>query len=87
MQGSNQTNIDSTPSIDYWQILKNRYGVILLTFLLVFMTAAVITSVIPERYESTSVVQVHPSTIAITPLPRAKRSQSGVANDGAVFTK
>jgi uncharacterized protein involved in exopolysaccharide biosynthesis len=81
MQGSNQTNIDSTPSIDYWQILKNRYGVILLTFLLVFMTAAVITSVIPEKYESTSVVQVHPSTIAITPF----RGQSAV-NPGSQMT-
>ena len=81
MQGSNQTNIDSTSSIDYWQILKNRYGVILLTFLLVFMTAAVITSVIPEKYESTSVVQVHPSTIAITPF----RGQSQ-ANVGSQMT-
>lgn len=81
MQGSNQTNFDSTPSIDYWQILKNRYGVILLTFLLVFITAAVITSVIPEKYESTSVVQVHPSTIAITPF----RGQSAV-NPGSQMT-
>ena len=81
MQGSNQTNIESTPSIDYWQILKNRYGVILLTFLLVFMTAAVITSVIPEKYESTSVVHVHPSTIAITPF----RGQSSV-NPGSQMT-
>jgi capsular exopolysaccharide synthesis family protein len=81
MQGSNQTNIESTPSLDYWQILKNRYGVILLTFLLVFMTAAVITSVIPEKYESTSVVQVHPSTIAITPF----RGQSSV-NPGSNMT-
>jgi len=53
----------------------------LLTFLLVFMTAAVITSVIPEKYESTSVVQVHPSTIAITPF----RGQSSV-NPGSQMT-
>ena len=53
----------------------------MLTFLLVFMTAAVITSVIPEKYESTSVVQVHPSTIAITPF----RGQSAV-NPGSQMT-
>lgn len=81
MQGSNQTTIDSTPSIDYWQVLKNRYGVILLTFLLVFMTAAVITSVMPEKYESTSVVQVHPSTIAIAPF-----GNNGGVNPGAQMT-
>ncbi|MDB4653013.1 polysaccharide biosynthesis tyrosine autokinase [Akkermansiaceae bacterium] len=61
--------------------MKNRYGVILLTFLLVFMTAAVITSVMPEKYESTSVVQVHPSTITIAPF----RGGGGV-NPGAQMT-
>ncbi|MDB4809394.1 polysaccharide biosynthesis tyrosine autokinase [bacterium] len=81
MQGSNQTTIDSTPSMDYWQVLKNRYGVILLTFLLVFMTAAVITSIMPEKYESTSVVQVHPSTIAIAPF-----GPDGGVNLGAQMT-
>ena len=28
----------SLHAFDYWQVLKNRYGVILLTFLLIFMT-------------------------------------------------
>ena len=82
MQGNNQQAPESGPSIDYWQVLKNRYGVILLTFLLVFMTAAVITIVMPEKYESTSVVQVHPSTIAVTPF----RTSSGV-NPGAQPTR
>jgi succinoglycan biosynthesis transport protein ExoP len=49
-------------AVDYWQVLKNRYGVILLTFLLVFMTAAVITYVMPKKYESVAVVQVNPRT-------------------------
>jgi len=73
---------ESGPSIDYWQIVKNRYGVILLTFLLVFMTAAVITSVMPRKFESTSVVQVHPSMIAINPIGNG----SGV-NPGAQMTR
>ena len=40
MQGTNFRNADDAPSVDYWQVVKNRYGVITLTFLLVFMTAA-----------------------------------------------
>jgi uncharacterized protein involved in exopolysaccharide biosynthesis len=68
MQGKSQPITESTGSIDYWQVIKNRYGVILLTFLLVFMTAAVITSVMPEKYESSSVVQVHPSMLSINPI-------------------
>ena len=67
MQSKAQQSTESVASIDYWQVIKNRYGVILLTFLLVFMTAAVITSVMPRKYESSSVVQVHPSMLAIAP--------------------
>ncbi|MFK7910320.1 MAG: GumC family protein [Akkermansiaceae bacterium] len=47
-------------AIDYWQVLKNRYGVILLTFLLVFLTAAVITYVMPKKYQSAALVEVKP---------------------------
>lgn len=82
MQDSSNFGNETTNSIDYWQVIKNRYGVILLTFLLVFMTAAVITSVMPRKFESTSVVQVHPSMIAINPI-----GNSGGVNPGAQMTR
>jgi len=47
-------------AIDYLQVLKNRYGVILLTFLVVFLTAAVITYVMPKQYESMALIEVKP---------------------------
>ena len=47
-QPSNQSEAH-LHAIDYWQVIKNRYGVILLTFLLVFMTALVITYVMPKK--------------------------------------
>ncbi|MCP5534649.1 MAG: polysaccharide biosynthesis tyrosine autokinase [Akkermansiaceae bacterium] len=58
-QNTNQ-NEAALHAIDYWQVLKNRYGVILLTFLLVFLTAAVITYVMPKKYESIALVEVKP---------------------------
>jgi polysaccharide biosynthesis transport protein len=82
MQANSNLGNDTGSSIDYWQVIKNRYGVILLTFLLVFMTAAVITSVMPRKFESTSVVQVNPSMIAINPI-----GNSGAANPGAQMTR
>jgi len=82
MQGTHIPGSESAPSIDYWQVVKNRYGVILLTFLLVFMTAAVITSVMPPKYESTSVLQVHPSMITISPT-----GHSGQAGLGTLMTR
>ena len=53
----NEANLHA---IDYWQVLKNRWGVILLTFLLVFSTAAVTTYVWPKKYESMALVEVKP---------------------------
>lgn len=58
-QNTNQSET-ALHAIDYWQVLKNRYGVILLTFLLVFLTAAVITYVMPKKYESAALVEVKP---------------------------
>lgn len=57
-------------AVDYWQVIKNRYGVILLTLLLVFMTAAVITYVMPKKYESTAVVEVKAPSPGLTVLGR-----------------
>ena len=37
-------------ALDYWQVIRNRYGIILLAFLLIFSTAVVITYIIPKEY-------------------------------------
>ena len=37
-------------ALDYWQVVRNRYGVILLAFFLVFMTALVIAYLRPSEY-------------------------------------
>jgi polysaccharide biosynthesis transport protein len=58
----------SLHAVDYWQVIKNRYGVILLTLLLVFMTAAVITYVMPKKFESFATIEVKPRERTIDPL-------------------
>ncbi len=55
---SPQQNEAALHAVDYWQVIKNRYGIILLTLLLVFMTAAVITYVMPKKYESEATIEV-----------------------------
>ncbi len=37
-------------ALDYWQVIRNRYGIILLAFFLVFMTATVITYLLPSQF-------------------------------------
>jgi succinoglycan biosynthesis transport protein ExoP len=55
---SPQQNEAALHAVDYWQVIKNRYGIILLTLLLVFMTAAVITYVMPKKFESEATIEV-----------------------------
>lgn len=65
---SQQSNEAALHAVDYWQVIKNRYGIILLTLLLVFMTAAVITYVMPKKYESEATIEVKPKTSGLSPL-------------------
>ena len=63
-----QQNETALHAVDYWQVIRNRYGIILLTLLLVFMTAAVITYVMPKKYESEATIEVKPRMSGMSPL-------------------
>ncbi len=62
MQNNNNINASEANlhAVDYWQVVKNRYGLIILTFLLVLLTAAVITYVMPKMYQSEVIVEIKP---------------------------
>jgi polysaccharide biosynthesis transport protein len=72
-----QQNETALHAVDYWQVIKNRYGIILLTLLLVFMTAAVITYVMPKKYESEARIEVKPRTGGMSPLGTMMTEASG----------
>ena len=74
MNPSQQQHETSLHAVDYWQVIKNRYGVILLTLLLVFMTASVITYVMPKQYESYATIELKPRVKTVDPLGGAIRS-------------
>lgn len=85
MNQSSHSSEANLHAIDYWQVIKNRYGVILLTFLLVFMTALVITYVMPKKYESKAVVQVRPKTGGSLVLPGQADSGRLSLDNGQTF--
>jgi len=66
-------------AVDYWQVVKNRYGIILLTLALVFMTSAVITYVMPKKYESEAVIEVKPRQAGMSPLGADMTETSGAS--------
>lgn len=72
-----QQNEAMLHAVDYWQVIKNRYGIILLSLLLVFMTAAVITYVMPKKYESETTIEVKPRAAGISPLGSQLNELSG----------
>lgn len=68
-------------AIDYWQVIKNRYGIILLTTIMVFMTAAVITYVMPKKFESEAIIQVKQPGQGLSPLGDRFREATGKVTD------
>jgi len=76
-QQTSQHNETSLHAVDYWQVIRNRYGIILLTLLLVFMTAAVITYVMPKKYESEATIEVKPRMPGMSPLGSQMSEISG----------
>jgi polysaccharide biosynthesis transport protein len=74
---SPQQNETALHAVDYWQVIKNRYGIILLTLLLVFMTAAVITYVMPKKFESQATIEVKPRQAGMSPLGAQMTETSG----------
>src|ERR1039458_7385771 len=44
--------------LDYWRVVKNRWGIITLTFLLVVVTAYVTTYFLPRKYTSQVTLEV-----------------------------
>ncbi len=74
---SSQHNETVLNAVDYWQVIRNRYGIVLLTLLLVFMTAAVITYVMPKKYESEAIIEVKPRMSSMSPLGPQMSETSG----------
>jgi len=61
--------------LDYWRIIRIRKTVILAVFLLVVITATLVTLILPERYASTARIRVERDQTDITSLtePNAVR--------------
>jgi uncharacterized protein involved in exopolysaccharide biosynthesis len=72
-------------AVDYWQVIKNRYGIILLTLLLVFMTAAVITYVMPKKFQSQAIIEVKPRQAGMSPLGESMTESSGAGRTTPQF--
>ncbi len=56
---------DNTQKIDYWQVVRNHWGVILLTLILCSVTAFAITTLIEPKYSAYTSFQVKPDSFVL----------------------
>lgn len=54
--------------LDYWRIIRIRKTVIISVFLLIAITATVVTFILPEFYSSTARIEINQSGTDITPM-------------------
>jgi polysaccharide biosynthesis transport protein len=52
--------------LDYWRIIRIRKTVIISVFLLIAITATVVTFILPESYSSTARIEINPDSMDIT---------------------
>ena len=52
--------------LDYWRIIRIRKTVIISVFLLIAITATVVTFILPESYSSTARIEINPDSGDIT---------------------
>ncbi len=64
--------------LDYWRVIKMRFGLILLTFLLVVVTTGVYVFFLPKQYLSKVTLEIKPdSNRAVDPLGPSANSMRG----------
>jgi capsular exopolysaccharide synthesis family protein len=54
--------------LDYWRIIRIRKTVIISVFLLIAITATVVTFILPESYSSTARIEINPDVSDIQPM-------------------
>ncbi len=66
---------ENTQSIDYWQVIRNHWGIILITLILSVVTAFVITTLITPTYEASTRFVVNEDRLTTASF----RAQGGLA--------
>src|SRR5437867_265122 len=64
--------------LDYWRVIRVRFGIILLAFILVVTSAGVVTYFSPRYYRSSVFMQVSSNESGITPFERNQDSREAI---------
>jgi capsular exopolysaccharide synthesis family protein len=67
--------------LDYWRIIRIRKTVIISVFLLITITATVVTFILPSSYSSTARIEINPNVGDIPGMTPSMQAYSGVGYD------
>jgi succinoglycan biosynthesis transport protein ExoP len=67
--------------LDYWRIIRIRKTVIISVFLLIAITATVVTFILPESYSSTARIEINPDVTDIPGMAGGLQSYAGTGYD------
>jgi capsular exopolysaccharide synthesis family protein len=67
--------------LDYWRIIRIRKTVIISVFLLIAITATVVTFILPESYSSTARIEINPDVTDIEGMTGGIQSYAGAGYD------
>ena len=67
--------------LDYWRIIRIRKTVIISVFLLITITATVVTFILPASYSSTARIEINPDVTDIPGMAGGVQAYSGVGYD------
>lgn len=54
--------------LDYWRVIRVRFGIVLLAFILMLVTAAIVTYFMPRKFSSTALVELRMETADYKPF-------------------
>ena len=67
--------------LDYWRIIRIRKTVIISVFLLIAITATVVTFILPESYSSTARIEINPDVTDIPGMASGMQTYAAVGYD------
>lgn len=68
-------------ALDSWQVIRNRFGLIILSFGLVFATAAIITYIMPRKYRGRVEMLIERKTDKVQPFARTMNDDFMAGSD------
>jgi capsular exopolysaccharide synthesis family protein len=71
--------------LDYWRIIRIRKTVIISVFLLITITATVVTFILPSSYSSTARIEINPDSADIGSMPGGSLPSSSLMDYNAYF--